>query len=118
MRFGVHQAIHCIALEMVREISHAFFSDLREISRCEIVPTRNPPTPVSNAPQVRGPGVHHNIAALHQPFCEERPPGNQEQMPVKPGNKNKEAALRDKLLQSVLGMRCHRRAIAGPGIVH
>ena len=38
--------MHSIALEMVCKISHAFFSDLREISRCEIysceiVPTQN-----------------------------------------------------------------------------
>ena len=52
--------------------------------------------------------MHHNIAAL-QPFREERPSGDQQQTPVKPVNKDKEAALRDKLLQSVLGMRCGHR---------
>ena len=64
MRFGIHQAIHDIAMEMVREISHAFFSDLREISRCETVPTRNPPPPLYASTQTQAP---LNLFLRHKP---------------------------------------------------
>ena len=51
---GVHVAMHSIALEMVREIAHAFFCGLGKICRCEIVPTRtNPPLYPPLVPQQR-----------------------------------------------------------------
>ena len=57
LKFWVHhQAMHSITLEMVGEISHGFFSDLREISCCEIynrgiIPTQPPPPPCQVAYQ-------------------------------------------------------------------
>ena len=40
-----HEAMHSITLEMVREISHSSFSNLRYISCCDCPDTKSPPPP-------------------------------------------------------------------------